>query len=122
MAVFGEPPLASVEVGYDPLDAPPEIGAMVGLHEVYEFVDNYVLDDARREADGPPVEVEGTFASAGAPAVAEPRPRETISARRSSKTSEQRFKKSIPKMYSLNSEASILPRRMSAAANRCLSS
>jgi hypothetical protein len=39
--------------------------------------------------------------------------------RRSSNTSEQRLRNSIPKMYSLNSEASILPRRMSAALNRC---
>ena len=36
--------------------------------------------------------------------------------------SEQRFRNSIPKMYSLKSEASILPRRMSAAPNRCRSS
>lgn len=35
-----------------------------------------------------------------------------------SKTPEQRFKNSIPKMYALNAEASILPRRMSAALKR----
>ena len=45
-----------------------------------------------------------------------------ISSRRASNTSEHRFRNSIPKMYSLNSEASILPRRMSAAANRWRSS
>ena len=42
--------------------------------------------------------------------------------RSASNWSEARFRNSIPKMYSLNSEASILPRRMSAAANRCRSS
>ena len=36
--------------------------------------------------------------------------------------SDARFRNSIPKMYSLNSEASILPRRMSAAANKWRSS
>ena len=35
---------------------------------------------------------------------------------------EQRFRNSMPKMYSLNSAASILPRRMSAALNRWRSS
>ncbi len=45
-----------------------------------------------------------------------------ISWRRASNTSEQRFRNSIPKMYSLNSEASILPRRTSAAPNRWRSS
>lgn len=39
-----------------------------------------------------------------------------------SNTSEACFRKSIPKMYSLNSEASILPRKMSAALSRCRSS
>ena len=32
------------------------------------------------------------------------------------------FKNNDPKIYALNSEASILPRRISAAANRCRSS
>nr|DAL77416.1 MAG TPA: hypothetical protein [Caudoviricetes sp.] len=35
------------------------------------------------------------------------------------KLSESLFKNRIPKIYSLNSDASILPRRMSAALNRC---
>ena len=43
-------------------------------------------------------------------------------ARCCSNTSEACFRKSIPKMYSLNSEASILPRKMSAALSRCRSS
>ena len=42
--------------------------------------------------------------------------------RSASNWSEDRFRKSIPKMYSLNSEASIFPRRMSAAAKRWRSS
>ena len=42
--------------------------------------------------------------------------------RSSSNTSLARFRNSAPKMYSLNSEASILPRKMSTAANRCRSS
>ena len=41
---------------------------------------------------------------------------------RCSNTSEQRLRKSMPKMQSLNPEASILPRRMSAALKRCRSS
>src|SRR6266540_2705162 len=36
-------------------------------------------------------------------------------------SSEQRLRNSIPKMKSLYSDASILPRRMSAAVNRCRS-
>ena len=43
-------------------------------------------------------------------------------ARSAMKTSELRFKKSMPKIYSLNSDASILPRRISAAAKRWRSS
>ena len=46
----------------------------------------------------------------------------TCSPRRPRTGRRHRFRNSIPKMYSLNSEASILPRRMSAAANRCRSS
>ena len=41
--------------------------------------------------------------------------------RATSNSSEARFRNSIPKMYSLNSDASILPRKMSAAANKCRS-
>ena len=43
---------------------------------------------------------------------------ETLCARLRSNSSESRFRNSIPKMNSLNSDASILPRRMSAALNR----
>ena len=42
--------------------------------------------------------------------------------RSSSNWSDDRFRKSMPKMYSLNSDASIFPRKMSAAAKRWRSS
>lgn len=61
IAVLSERALAGCVVRDDLLDAPPEFFAVVGLYEVYEFVDDHVLDGAGREADGTPVEVEVAF-------------------------------------------------------------
>ncbi len=43
---------------------------MVGLYEVSEFVDDYVVDYKHRRFNQPPVEIEIVLYSAGAPAVA----------------------------------------------------
>jgi hypothetical protein len=48
VSVLGEPALADGEVRNDPLDEPPEVLAMMGLDEVDELVDDYVLDFAGR--------------------------------------------------------------------------
>lgn len=71
MTVLGEPPLAGDVIRQNPLDAPPEIFAVMGLNEVDELVDDNVLDYAGRQADGAPMNVEAAFGTARTPTVAQ---------------------------------------------------
>src|ERR1700694_230673 len=54
VAVLGEPAAALFPVWHGPLDGPPEVGRVVWLAQVDEFVDHDVIDDARREQDALP--------------------------------------------------------------------
>lgn len=65
-AVLRQPRLPQGEVGHDALHAGPELRRVMGVLEVHQLVDGDVLDDARREEDGAPVEVEAAAFAAGA--------------------------------------------------------
>ncbi len=71
VAVLGEPAAALLPVGQDALDDPPEGGGVVRLAQVGQLVDHDVIDDAGRQQDALPVEVQATALAARAPAEAE---------------------------------------------------
>lgn len=57
--VLGEPEFTGGAVGENALETPPEGDAVVWLIEMGELMGHDVLNDARREKDSAPVEVEG---------------------------------------------------------------